>query len=89
MVVTVKEDKTKEMWIFTTIFEMKMWVLILSMGLFVGFVVWLVERRRNPEFATGGSASQQIGIVFWFSFTLLFFVQSIHPISFTKICCDL
>lgn len=78
MIVTVKEDKTKEMWIFTMVFEKKMWVLVLSMGLFIGFVVWLVERRRNPEFV-GGSVLQQLGTVFWYSFTLLFFAQSKHP----------
>ncbi|XP_056693887.1 glutamate receptor 2.7 isoform X2 [Spinacia oleracea] len=80
MIVTVKEDKTKEMWIFTMVFEKKMWVLVLSMGLFIGFVVWLVERRRNPEFV-GGSVLQQLGTVFWYSFTLLFFAQKESPRS--------
>ncbi|XP_021743767.1 glutamate receptor 2.9-like [Chenopodium quinoa] len=80
MVVTVKEDKTKDIWIFAMVFEKKLWILFLSMGLFIGFVVWLVERRRNPEFADG-SVSQQLGAVFWFSFTLLFFAQKESPRS--------
>ncbi|XP_057532742.1 glutamate receptor 2.8-like isoform X2 [Amaranthus tricolor] len=75
MVVTVKEDTKKEMWIFTTVFEKKLWVYIASMGIFIGFVVWLVEHRHNPDFAAA-STSQQLGKVFWFSFTLLFFVQT-------------
>ncbi|CAO2834547.1 unnamed protein product [Amaranthus hypochondriacus] len=80
MVVTVKEDTKKEMWIFTTVFEKKMWFYIVSMGTFIGFVVWLVEHRHNPDFAAG-SISQQLGKVFWFSFTLLFFVQKESPRS--------
>uniref|UniRef100_A0A803LK56 Ionotropic glutamate receptor C-terminal domain-containing protein n=1 Tax=Chenopodium quinoa TaxID=63459 RepID=A0A803LK56_CHEQI len=80
MVVTVKEDNTKEIWIFAMVFEKKLWILFLSMGLFIGFVVWLVERRRNPDFADG-SVSQQLGAIFWFSFTLLFFAQKESPRS--------
>lgn len=38
---------------FMMVFERKMWVIILFMGFFIGFVVWLVEYGENFEFGCG------------------------------------
>ncbi|GAB2293769.1 hypothetical protein Dimus_027982 [Dionaea muscipula] len=74
LVVTTIPDYTKETWMFMEVFQTKMWLLIPSFSLFIGFVVWLIENGDNPDFGTG-SFSQQVGTTIWFSFTVLFFVQ--------------
>ncbi|GAB4852154.1 hypothetical protein Ancab_016344 [Ancistrocladus abbreviatus] len=74
LVVPTKPNNTKETWMFMHVFEAKMWIIIPSFSLFIGFVVWLIEHGENPEFGDG-SFSQQIGTVFWFSFSVLFFQQ--------------
>ncbi|KAL5804468.1 hypothetical protein ACOSQ3_031268 [Xanthoceras sorbifolium] len=50
-------------------------------GLFVmtGFVVWLIERPINNEFQ--GPISQQIGTIFWFSFSTLTFTHKERLLS--------
>jgi hypothetical protein len=69
MIVPVKRDKLKEKWLLMKAFTTRMWLLIVTMHLFIGFVVWLIERGRNPEF-------EGFGALLWFSVTILFFVQS-------------
>jgi hypothetical protein len=41
MVVTVKPDKLREKWLFFKVFTKKMWLLMVAMHLFIGFVIWL------------------------------------------------
>ncbi|KAL8141128.1 hypothetical protein V2J09_007149 [Rumex salicifolius] len=75
LVVPVKPDRTKETWMFMEVFELKMWLLIPSTSLFIGFVVWLIEHQdHNPEFDQR-SLSEQLGTILWFSFAVLFFAQ--------------
>jgi hypothetical protein len=69
MVVTVKPDKLKEIWLFIKVFTKKMWLLMVAMHLFIGLVIWLIENGGNPEF-------EGIGAMLWFSVTVLFFIQS-------------
>ncbi|EKF74389.1 extracellular solute-binding protein family 3 [Alcanivorax hongdengensis A-11-3] len=52
-----------------SLFSWKFLSAVLALGLvllLVGFVVWLLERRRNPE-QFGGSVRQGIGSGFWWS----------------------
>lgn len=77
MIVTVKPDNLKETWLFITVFTKKMWLLMVAMHLFVGFVIWLIEHGSNPEF-------EGFGTMLWFSITVLFFVQSKSPPSILK-----
>ena len=75
MVVPVKPDRTKELWIFMKAFNVKMWALLAGMGIFIGFVVWLIEyESNNPDFE--GSFSHQVGTILWLSFTVLSLAQS-------------
>ena len=75
MVVPVKPDKTKEIWMFMSAFKMEMWVLMPSMHILTAFVIWLIERgENNPDFVHPHSSN--IWTVLWFSVTLLFFAQS-------------
>ncbi|GFS33238.1 hypothetical protein Acr_00g0027280 [Actinidia rufa] len=74
MVVPVKPDKFKEIWMFMKAFKMQMWVLMPSMHVLTTFVIWLIERgENNPDFVHPHSS--KIWTVLWFSFTLLFFAQ--------------
>ncbi|GAB4852168.1 hypothetical protein Ancab_016358, partial [Ancistrocladus abbreviatus] len=69
-----KPDNTKETWMSMHVFEAKMWILIPSFCLFIGFVIWLIGHGENPDFGDG-SFSQQVATVLWFSFSVLFFAQ--------------
>lgn len=67
MVVTEKSEKSKATWMLKT-FTTKMWLLMAAMHLFIGFVVWLIERKNNTEF-------EGIGAMLWFSVTVIFNAQ--------------
>ena len=73
MVVTVKPDNLKEIWLFMKAFTKRMWLMMVAMHLFIGFVVWLIERGGNTEF-------EGLGTMLWFSVTVFFFVQSKPPL---------
>ncbi|KAI9200387.1 hypothetical protein LWI28_006961 [Acer negundo] len=68
MIVPVKPDKSKETWLFMKTFTTKMWLLMVGMHLFIGFVIWLIEREDNPDLKGFGS-------MLWFSITVIFFAQ--------------
>ncbi|EEF44026.1 LOW QUALITY PROTEIN: glutamate receptor 2.7 [Ricinus communis] len=57
-------------WLFLKPFTKLMWVLIAAINIYNGFVVWLIERNHCPELK--GSIANQIGVLFWLSFTTLF-----------------
>lgn len=63
----VKEN----MWIFLEPLSANLWLTSAGFFILTGFVVWVIERPVNEEFQ--GSASQQIGTIFWFSFSTLVF----------------
>lgn len=67
MIVTV--NKSKETWMFMKSFTMRMWLTMAAMHMFVGFVIWLIEREENPDL-------KSYGAMLWFSITVLFFAQS-------------
>ncbi|KAL5737985.1 hypothetical protein ACOSP7_030746 [Xanthoceras sorbifolium] len=71
--IVVPKETTNNMWIFLEPLKVDLWLS--SAGLFVmtGFVVWLIERPINNEFQ--GPISQQIGMIFWFSFSTLTFAH--------------
>ncbi|OMO74758.1 Ionotropic glutamate receptor [Corchorus olitorius] len=71
MVVTVKQDKSKQMWMFKDTFSTRMWLITLAMHIFIGFVIWMIEHENNPEL-------NRFGSVLWFSVTIIFFAQSEH-----------
>lgn len=69
MIVKVKPDKLNEKWLFIKVFTKSMWLILVVMHLFIGFVVWLIEHGVNSEF-------EGFGAMLWFSVTVLFFLQS-------------
>ncbi|XP_022766476.1 glutamate receptor 2.7-like [Durio zibethinus] len=68
MVVTVKPDNSKERWIFMETFTRKMWLITVALHIFIGLVIWLIEREENPDL-------KRFGAVLWFSITVIFFAQ--------------
>ena len=71
MIVPVKDDESKNEWIFMEPLTMDMWLIIGALFIFIGFVVWVLEHRVNKEFR--GPPHQQVGMIFWFSFSTLVF----------------
>ncbi|KAH6793341.1 hypothetical protein C2S52_003818, partial [Perilla frutescens var. hirtella] len=69
--VLIKDNKNG--WIFLKPLTMGLWLSIAAFFLFTGFVVWTLERRVNEEFQ--GPPLQQVGMIFWFSFSTLVFAH--------------
>lgn len=55
------------------LFTKAMWVLIVTINVYNGFVIWFIERDNNPELK--GSVLNQLGTLMWLAFRTLF---SIH-----------
>ncbi|KAF8410064.1 hypothetical protein HHK36_002586 [Tetracentron sinense] len=70
LVMVVPTKRSLERWMFMKPFTKGMWVLTVATSVFTGFVVWLIERKDNPEFQ--GPFTYQIGTLLWFSITMLF-----------------
>lgn len=83
MVVTTESEKSKELWAFMSVFKKEMWFILGAMSMFIGIVIWLIEQPENPDF--GGSCIEQLGTMFWFSVTVLFFVQSKLDFNFINL----
>ncbi|KAH1040127.1 hypothetical protein J1N35_041870 [Gossypium stocksii] len=73
MVVKIKEDDRNNMWIFLKPLSWDLWLTTGVAFVCTGLVVWILEHRINNEFR--GSAHQQVGTVFWFSFSILVFAH--------------
>ncbi|XP_010914101.1 glutamate receptor 2.7 [Elaeis guineensis] len=73
MIVPVKEDSTKNIWIFLKPLTTDLWFGSLSFFFFTGFVVWVIEHRINKQFR--GTQSQQLGLIFYFAFSTLVFAH--------------
>ena len=78
MVVPVKEDESKNAWIFLKPLTTDLWLASLAFFFYTGFVVWVIEHRINEEFR--GPPSQQIGTIFYFAFSTLVFAHSTAPV---------
>ncbi|GKE07893.1 glutamate receptor 2.8-like protein [Tanacetum coccineum] len=74
MVVPIKVDERKSTWIFMRPLETELWITIGAFFIYTGLVVWVVEHRVNKEFR--GPPRQQVGTIFWFSFSTLVFAHN-------------
>ncbi|CAA2965933.1 glutamate receptor -like [Olea europaea subsp. europaea] len=72
-IVPIKNDERKNAWIFMKPLTKDLWLTIGGFFIYTGFVVWVLEHRVNKEFR--GPPSQQIGMIFWFSFSTLVFAH--------------
>lgn len=76
MVVRVKDDERKNMWIFLKPLSWDLWLTTGGAFIFTAVVVWVLEHSQNSEFR--GSRQQQVGTTLWFSFSTLVFAHSKH-----------
>ncbi|KAL1538011.1 glutamate receptor 2.7-like [Salvia divinorum] len=70
-VIPIVDDENA--WIFMRPLTMGLWLTIGAYFIFTGFVVWALEHRVNEEFR--GPPLQQVGMMFWFSFSTLVFAH--------------
>ncbi|KAG4379852.1 hypothetical protein GLYMA_16G061701v4 [Glycine max] len=68
MVVREQSTKSKETWIFFDAFTKEMWLMLVALHIFVGFVVWLIERQVNAEL-------KGLGSMLWFLVTVIFYAH--------------
>ncbi|RDY02382.1 Glutamate receptor 2.8, partial [Mucuna pruriens] len=69
MVVPLKSKVEHRAWLFMKPFTKTMWVLILAMIIYNGFILWMLERRHSPEIR--GSVLNQTGTMAWLALTPL------------------
>ena len=74
MAVLVKDDESKNLWIFLKPLSLNLWLTTGAAFIFTGFVVWVLEHRVNTKFR--GPPKQQLGLIFWFSFSTLALAHS-------------
>ncbi|XP_038722930.1 glutamate receptor 2.9-like isoform X2 [Tripterygium wilfordii] len=78
MVVLKESEKPHDPFMFVKPFTNGMWLLMAAMTLFTGFIVWVIEHRKNYEF--GGSSLRQLVTTLWFSFLMVVFAHR-EPLS--------
>lgn len=74
VVVPIKNNESKNAWIFLKPLTTGLWLTTGAFFIFTGFVVWVLEHHINAEFQ--GPPLQQLGMIFWFSFSTLVFAHS-------------
>ncbi|PIA37059.1 hypothetical protein AQUCO_03100071v1 [Aquilegia coerulea] len=79
MVVPIKNDRRKNAWIFLKPLTGDLWLTTGAFFILTGFVVWVLEHRVNGEFR--GKPMEQVGIIFFFSFSTLVFAHKERLIS--------
>ena len=73
MIVPLKDKRSKNPWVFLKPLTWDLWVTSFCFFIFIGFVVWVLEHRRNEDFQ--GSAYYQAGTSLWFSFSTMVFAH--------------
>ncbi|XP_075669567.1 glutamate receptor 2.8-like isoform X1 [Castanea sativa] len=79
MVVLVKDDVRKNLWIFLKPLSLTLWLTTGVAFIFTGLVIWVLEHRVNPDFR--GPPKQQLGLIFWFSFSTLAFAHKENVVN--------
>lgn len=74
MVMPIETGKTKSMWVFLKPLTVDLWLVSGALFIVTGWVVWVIEHKINDE--CKGSTAQQVGMIFWYSFSTLVFAQS-------------
>lgn len=73
MIVPTQANSKNRAWLFLKPLTLDLWITSLCFFVFMGFVVWILEHRINPDFR--GPPSHQIGTSLWFSFCTMVFAQ--------------
>ncbi|BFG14674.1 hypothetical protein CerSpe_009480 [Prunus speciosa] len=80
MVVKVKDNERKNIWIFLKPLSWDLWLTSGAAFIFTGIVVWILEHHINTEFGDG-SRKQQLATTLWFSFSTLVFAHKEKVVS--------
>ncbi|GAA0183919.1 transmembrane signal receptor [Lithospermum erythrorhizon] len=72
-VVPIRADERNNPWIFLKPLTKNLWLTTGAFFVLTGIVVWVLEHRVNKEFR--GPLHEQVGIIFWFSFSTLVFAH--------------
>lgn len=72
MVVPMKKNWNSSLWVFLKPIEPILWAAFLSVFIFTGFVIWLVEHKESRDF--GGGAGKQFVNIAYFCFQALLVV---------------
>ncbi|XP_021800295.1 glutamate receptor 2.7-like [Prunus avium] len=73
MVVLTEDNQRDNIWIFLKPLSLDLWLTTGAAFIFTGCVIWVLEHRVNTEFR--GPPEQQLGMIFWFSFSTLVFAH--------------
>ncbi|XP_040374510.1 glutamate receptor 2.9-like isoform X1 [Rosa chinensis] len=76
MIVLTEDSERNSLWIFLKPLSLDLWLTTGVAFIFTGFVIWLLEHRENTEFRS--PAQQQLGMIFWFSFSTLVFAHMVN-----------
>ncbi|XP_039117512.1 glutamate receptor 2.9-like [Dioscorea cayenensis subsp. rotundata] len=79
MVVPIKNQRSKNAWIFVKPLTPDLWLVSLGFFVFTGSIIWVLEHRINPEFR--GPPTNQIGTIFYFTFSTLVFAHRENIVS--------
>ncbi|KAJ0030049.1 hypothetical protein Pint_12577 [Pistacia integerrima] len=79
MIVPIKDNNKKNTWVFLKPLTWGLWMTSACFFLFIGFVIWVLEHRINEDFR--GPLEHQVGISFWFSFSIMVFSHRERVIS--------
>ncbi|KAM3379397.1 glutamate receptor 2.8 [Capsicum galapagoense] len=79
MMVPIKDNNRDNAWVFLKPLTWELWLTSFCSFVFIGFVIWLLEHRVNEDFR--GPPSQQVGMIFWFSFSTMVFAQKERIVS--------
>lgn len=74
MLVAIKDDERRNMWVFLRPLSWDLWLTIGSFFILTGLIIWFLESRRKNE-AFGGSRSEQLSTSLWFSFSTIVFAH--------------
>lgn len=74
MIVLTEDSERNNIWIFLKPLSLDLWLTTGAAFICTGFVIWVLEHRLNTEFR--GPPHQQLGMIFWFSFSTLVFAHS-------------
>eukprot|EP00268_Persea_americana_P029353 TRINITY_DN2838_c0_g1_i5.p1 TRINITY_DN2838_c0_g1~~TRINITY_DN2838_c0_g1_i5.p1 ORF type:complete len:521 (-),score=90.08 TRINITY_DN2838_c0_g1_i5:277-1839(-) len=73
MIVPIVDTYKKSLWWFLEPLSLKLWLVIISLFLSKGLLVWIFEHENNPEFE--GTFSEQMGKILSFSPSIFVFAQ--------------
>ena len=78
-VMVVKPKKEKDMWVFKKPFSWDLWLTIVSICIFIGIVLRILENRAKKDSDSLRPHEQQLGLLFWFPIAVLAFPESKLP----------